>query len=274
MKKILTTLIIVAIIIGAMAMQTVSAASIKFTATPSATKVDAGKTITIDLKISDINAGELGINTLSCVFKYDENVFENVKITSKNNWSITYNDEKGNEQYGTLLAMLLSAGVKTDQEIGTITLKVKENAKGKTGNINFTKIASNDGKNDIPVADKAISIKVNGTASSGDGNGSNNQIDGNTEKDPGNSGNNQGGSQNTNNSNGSNNNSAKNETGLNIIGSNNNENKNNNKQQENISKGKLPQTGYYETAIIVAIVVAILAIIISYIKYQKYKETK
>lgn len=262
MKKTLTTLIIVAIILGTMAMQTVSAASIKFTAAPSATTVDAGKTITISLKISDIDAGELGINTLSCVFKYDENVFEDVKVTSKNNWSITYNDEKGNAQYGTLLAMLLSAGVKTDQDIGTITLKVKENAKGKTGNINFTQIASNDGTNNIPVADKTIAIKVNGTASSGgDGSGSNNQTGGNTVKDPNAS----------QNQNGNNNNTVKNETGLNIIGSTNNTNKN---QKENISKGKLPQTGYYETAIIVAIVVAAFAVIISYMKYKKYKETK
>lgn len=185
MKKLVSILSVVAILI--MLMPISMGASFKFTPTASQTRVEAGDTVTISLKLSEIDAGEKGINTFKCTFLYDKNIFEDVSVSSKNNWSITYNDQEGNPQYGTLLAVLISTGVSDDQEIGTITLKVKEGTQGKTGEITFTSVSTNDGKTEISETDKVIRITVNGSADTGnttDGNtqtGGNTQTDGNTQ---------------------------------------------------------------------------------------------
>ncbi len=162
MKKIMRIFatIIMAIILIGFSISTVEATKIKFNPVPSTVSADDGETIIINLKIEDIDAGDMGINTFKSVFKYDEEVFEFIKVENKNNWEITYNDEKNNEQYGTLLAVLVEEGVKEEQEIGQITLKVKEGNKGKTGHITFTEIASNDGSSLILDEDKTIEINI------------------------------------------------------------------------------------------------------------------
>lgn len=155
-------LIVIAILI--LGITSVSAASFKFTAAPNATTAKESETITISLKLSDIDAGELGINTFSAKLSYDQNVFDSVQVVSKNNWSITYNNESGNESYGTLLAVLLSTGVKTDQEIGEIKLRVKEGVKAQKSNISFTSVATNDGSETINESDKTVTIDIKGAS--------------------------------------------------------------------------------------------------------------
>lgn len=134
--------------------------SFKFSATPNSDIVVEGEIIKINLKISDINAGEEGINTVSFRFTYDENFFEDVSVNSKNNWSITYNDEKDNKERGRALAILLSSGITKDQEIGEITLKVKKNLTLKTGTIKFTEVSTNNGTSIIKEEDKTININL------------------------------------------------------------------------------------------------------------------
>ena len=170
MKKVVSILGIIAIICTLMPIS--MGASFKFEPTISATKVDAGSTITINLKLSDIDAGEKGINTFKCTFLYNKDIFEDVSVSSKNNWSITYNNQEGNPQYGTLLAVLIATGVTNDQEIGTITLKVKEGTEGKNGEISFTSVSTNDGEVEIPETDKVLTVAVNDpNAGSGSGQG-------------------------------------------------------------------------------------------------------
>lgn len=167
MKKIISTLIILAIAISMLA-NTVQAASFRFIATPNQTTVAKGGTVQISLKIADINAGELGINTVESMLNYDKEFFENIKIDSKNNWSITYN-----EGTGKLLAVLVTTGVSTNQEIGTITLKIKENPSTKTGKINFTEVSSNDGKNIIPTENQTVEINLVQEQTGGNSEGNN-----------------------------------------------------------------------------------------------------
>lgn len=241
MKKLLSSLIII-IMTLCILIPTVKGVNFKFIATPNATDVESGDTITISLKISDIDAGELGINTFKCLFKYDESIFEEVKITSKNNWSITYNDQKDNEEYGTLLAVLLSAGVTEDQEIGEITLKVKENSEGKTGNITFTEVSTNDGQVTITDTDKTIGINVAGEQNSEE----DNKEDNTEVQEPQNE----------------------------IKEDNNNTIINTIENDVTISKDPIPQTGNNETIMFVGVIVGVIVALITIIKYQKYKETK
>lgn len=155
-SKVILTLIAVL----ALGITSVKAASFKFTAAPNATTAKPEDTITISLKLSDIDAGELGINTFSAKLSYDQDVFDSVQVISKNNWSITYNNESGNESYGTLLAVLLSTGVKENQEIGEIKLRVKEGVKTQKSDITFTNVATNDGNEQINETNKTVTINV------------------------------------------------------------------------------------------------------------------
>lgn len=134
--------------------------SFKFTPAPSATEVKNGDTVKIALKLSDINVGDVGINTFSFKLNYDENFFENVSITSKNNWTITYNDEKDNEEYGKVLAILLVSGVTDDQEIGEISLKVKNNIEAKSGQVKFTEVTTNNGTSIVSETDKTVTVNI------------------------------------------------------------------------------------------------------------------
>lgn len=166
MKKLFIIFTILLLYMGILA-PTVKAVSFQFTPIPNKTNVKSGDTIMIDLKLSDIEVGKLGINAFSCNFHYDETIFENVQIIPQNNWSITYNEKKDDEKYGTLIAVLLANGVTKEQEIGRISLKVREDAKGKIGQIIFTQVATNDGKELIEEENKTIKITVKDDISQG-----------------------------------------------------------------------------------------------------------
>lgn len=143
----------------------VQADSFKFNATADKTQVQPGEEVVITLNLSDIDAGELGINTVEAKLSYDTNIFEEVTqedFKSLNNWSLTYNGEE-TEQKGKILGVIIASGVTEDQTIGTITLKVKEGVEYQTTTVKLTNIATNNGTDIINEEDKSISLEI-GTA--------------------------------------------------------------------------------------------------------------
>ena len=143
----------------------VQADSFKFNAISDKTQVQPGEEVVITLNLSDIDAGELGINTVEATLSYDTNIFEEVTqedFKSLNNWSLTYNGEE-TEQKGKILGVIIASGVTEDQSIGTIKLKVKEGVEYQTTTINLTNIATNNGTDIINEEDKSISLEI-GTA--------------------------------------------------------------------------------------------------------------
>lgn len=134
--------------------------SFKFDPEVNKTIVEEKDTVTIALKLKDINVGKEGINTFICKLKYDESFFEDVKISSKNNWSITYNNEKDNEEYGKMVAVILTSGVTDNQEIGDITFKVKSGVTTKFSEIEFTEISTNNGTEIVNEESKKIKIWI------------------------------------------------------------------------------------------------------------------
>lgn len=144
----------------------VNADSFKVILTPDKNKLKPGDEVEVKIKISDINIGESGMNTLEAKLVYDESIFEKVEqedISSKNNWSLTYNSEE-TEQKGKMLAMILSTGVKTEQEIGSIKLKVRKDltstTKTKQTEIKFNNISTNNGVSIINEENKVIPITL------------------------------------------------------------------------------------------------------------------
>ena len=138
--------------------------SFKATVTPTTAALKPGEEITVTVAVSDINMGENGINTLEGTIKYDTNIFESVKasdIQSFNNWSTTYNDEASTLN-GKFLAVNLSAGVKEDMNILSVTFKVKEDiGKTTTTQIDFKDVTSNDGKDLVNIGTKSVKLTIN-----------------------------------------------------------------------------------------------------------------
>lgn len=216
---------------------TVKADSFKFNVTANKTSLKPGDTVEINLNLSDIDAGDLGINTLEAVLEYDSDVFEEVtqsSLTSLNNWSLTYNSED-TENKGKFLAVIVTSGVKENQDIGKITLKVKNSAKTTDTTVRLKNVASNNGQTLIQETDKEITFKVTSTTNSGNSNTQNTPVT--------NTGNSSSG----------------------IIVQN---------QSTGQSTGKLPQTGIQNYMIYIAIGVLLIVCAIGYVGYRKMKNDK
>ena len=141
----------------------VQADSFKFGAKADKTSLKEGDTVTITLSVGSINAGELGINTFEAMLSYDKNIFEEVTesdFSPSNKWSITYNGNYSTNA-GKILGMILSSGVKEDQTVGTLKLKVKSGV-GEISNttVKLTEITTNNGSDLITDTDKEINFKI------------------------------------------------------------------------------------------------------------------
>lgn len=240
-KKIVTILLIAFLMLTA---TNVYAANDSFETTISASntqlKREATVTITIGLDKINITSGEKGIGGYTGNIKFDPNVLEYVSATGTEKW------DKPFYQDGAITAAVSDGEVvKTTQSIGSITFKVKKDAKlGDTtielenfsGSIGEVKVGE---ESDIPTGNKSIKLTVIDNS-----NGS------------GNSGNN-GGSSNTGNNKPNDNNSNKDDK-LNVIDT----------SKENIKDGKLPQTGSNDLILFVAIVGCIVLSIVLYSRFR------
>ena len=155
-KVILLSLVVAIIWVGQ-----VMANSFNMVVTPNTKTLKAGETVTVTIGLANIDAGELGINTVETQISYDSDVFETVtqdEVKSANNWSLTY---KGESNGGKILGVILASGVKENQEsIGTITLRVKASTTKKETTIKFTNVTTNDGTTLITDSDKEIKLQI------------------------------------------------------------------------------------------------------------------
>ncbi|MBP3255341.1 MAG: hypothetical protein J6M60_02480 [Clostridia bacterium] len=120
--------------------------------------------IKIDLNISNISVGNDGMNTIEGVLEYDEDLFDTVSTSSfsgKNGWTFTFNDTTTGKK-GKFVGMILSNGIKEEQEIGTITLKVRDSVKkaANATDIVIKDIATNNGTSLVFDQDKKISVPL------------------------------------------------------------------------------------------------------------------
>lgn len=277
MKKYIGIIIIICIFLFCF-FSVVNANSFKLLATPNKTTLKPGDEVEITLKLADIDIGTNGINAVEAKLVYNENIFETVTqndIKSMNNWGITYNGEN-TAQKGKILGIILSTGVKNDQEIATIKLKVKSNitsnAKTKETNINITNIITNDGSKLIYEEDKEIPITIefDGTAKDESYINIDNIIDNvddnnNNSNNASNSGNNNNNSDNVGVSANNNSNNANN-SNINI-----NNNKESTTAQRNTAEGNMPQTGTNEIIFIGMALILVVLGTAGYIRYRRIK---
>lgn len=125
MKKIISILLMVLFVIGSTKVQ---AANDSFGTTLEINHAQAKKgdniTVTIGLKDIDIKSGEKGIGAYTAGIQFDSSVLEYVSTDGTDKWEAPF------YQDGFITSNTKDAEVVTStQSIGTITFKVKENAK-------------------------------------------------------------------------------------------------------------------------------------------------
>lgn len=113
-------------------------------------KIEAGKTITINVSLCDINKN---VDTVIATIEYDKDIFEEPvedDFNPVNNWSYPiYNDENG------MFLIEKTGGTTTNETIMSIALKVKENVTAKTTTVSLT---------DIEAAGLGIDLALNKTS--------------------------------------------------------------------------------------------------------------
>lgn len=232
--------------------------SYSVTLVPDKTTIKAGDTISVAVKISDINiqTGEKGIGSYEATLVYDTNVFSSIQFVAVSNWDTPiYNIANGK-----------FASVRSDatcsnetQNVAIIKLTVKDNVTVGTTNISLTNIASSNGESTISSSNTSTTLNIvtnNSNTPSSDSNSNNNNNNSNNNNSTNNNNNNN----NQNNSSNINNNNQNNSSNIN----------NNTSNNSSSSNSNLPQTGEYDFIIIFAILLFTIICVYSFVNYKKY----
>lgn len=134
-----------------------SALSFTATMTPSSTTVAESTEFTVEIKVSNLDVGSNGINSLSGYLKYDSSVFETINessIEGLNNWTPKYNSENGK------ITLTKTTFVKAEEKVFQITFKTKAGVSGKTGSIAYNNIMASNSAQDISAADISTNITI------------------------------------------------------------------------------------------------------------------
>lgn len=135
----------------------VNALSFTATMTPSKTTVPESTEFTVSVKVSNLDVGANGINSLSGYLKYDDNVFEKIGDTSieaLSGWSVSYNAENDK------VALTKTSFVKTEESVFQVTFKTKSEVAAESGKIEFTNILASNSASDINASDISITINI------------------------------------------------------------------------------------------------------------------
>ncbi len=264
-RKIQIVFIIFAILITGMISNVFAAEEIytcTLTVEPDKTQIKAGETVTLSVKVSDINAGN-GIAIFNTIFEYDSNVFDlKAQADSNGNWTSTVLENS------ITFTKANYEATSENQEIGKIVLTAKDDATLGKQTVTLTKNEFSDSKT-FSVEDVSTTIEIVENTEEPDNpeepGDNENTTGGNNTNTPsgGNNTNTPTGGNNTNTPSGGNNtgkpsggNSSVNYSNSGIVNSGKSEN-------------SLPKTGTLQNLLIGGIVVAIVISVGFYIKYKR-----
>ncbi len=245
-KKCIILIIIITLLSISFTVNAAENDSYKIGLEPSKTTLNPGDTVTISLKISNINiqSGEKGIGSYEGTIVYDENVFEGLKMKGNDSW------DNPTENEGRF-ASVKSDGICTNesQEIAQITFTVKDNATIGNTKIQIKDFEGSNGVENIPTQDIELSVKIEKSDD-----GETNIVDDNTASGD-NNGTIVGG------------NSGNTSTGTTNSGNKGTTTTPTNVASKSASQSSLPYTG--SGNIIIFIAICIVIAIFSYIKYKR-----
>lgn len=155
-KKIFSIILIITIAILAMS-TVVSALSFTATMSTNSTTVPEATEFTVRIRVSNLDVGTNGINSLKGDLKYDTDVFEPISeasVEGLNKWSASYDSTTGK------IELTKNMFVSSTQEVLSITFKTKSGVTGKKGSIAFNNITASNSETDISATDISTSITV------------------------------------------------------------------------------------------------------------------
>ena len=140
----------------------VSASSFDVGVNPIEVTAKQGESIEVKVDLKDIDMKEKGINTLEGYINFDEDVVENVELETKNDWQIEYNKDSNSDLYGKFLMVKDIEGIKGNEEVLTLKIKVKDKVKKESTKVILKDLTSNDGENLVNIGNKEININFEG----------------------------------------------------------------------------------------------------------------
>ena len=140
----------------------VSASSFDVGVNPTEVTAKQGESIEVKVDLKDIDLKEKGINTLEGYINFDEDVIENVEVETKNDWQIEYNKDSNSDLYGKFLMVKDIDGIKENEEVLTLKIKVKDKVKKESTKVILKDLTSNDGENLVNIGNKEININFEG----------------------------------------------------------------------------------------------------------------
>ncbi len=140
----------------------VSASSFDVGVNPIEVTAKQGESIEVKVDLKDIDMKEKGINTLEGYINFDEDVIENVEVETKNDWQIEYNKDSNSALYGKFLMVKDIEGIKENEEVLTLKIKVKDKVKKESTKVILKDLTSNDGENLVNIGNKEININFEG----------------------------------------------------------------------------------------------------------------
>ena len=281
-KNLITILLVLSTIILVCSTNVSNAAdNAKIGLTADKTEAVAGDTVKITVKVKDITGITDGIIGLQGNLVYDNTIFESVTFANLNNWDKPdYNETNG--------SFLTSKGdfVKNDEDVFTISLKLKSDAKLGDTKVQLKDMQVADLDKEYTSTGAEITIKVVEKSTTNDDKGNSNDK-GNTDNggnsnDKGNTdnGGNSNDKENTDNGGNSNDKESTDNDGKSNGGSSQDSgtpttgDSTTKKTDDTISKGVLPKTGLNGNILVIAGMVFVLIGAISYSKYKDYKKIK
>lgn len=158
-KKVFKVLIMIMLLV--IAVSTVAqAASFTATMTPSSTTVAPETEFTVTVKISNLDVGNNGINSLSGYLTYDDSVFETINessIEGVNDWKPTFSSDNGR------ITLLKTQFVNTEEAVFQITFKTKSETdlkKKTSGIIKLSQVVASNSQDDITASDISTTITI------------------------------------------------------------------------------------------------------------------
>ena len=140
----------------------VSASSFDVGVNPTEVTAKQGESIEVKVDLKDIDMKEKGMNTLEGYINFDEDVIENVEVETKNDWQIEYNKDSNSDLYGKFLMVKDIEGIKENEEVLTLKIKVKDKVKKESTKVILKDLTSNDGENLVNIGNKEININFEG----------------------------------------------------------------------------------------------------------------
>ena len=152
-------LIIILVVLNSIVVNAAKIAELTFSS--NSQNVDINSEITIYLKLNSVSEIE-GLTGLSAILNYDKDIFELVKISGEEDWSVRIGEN------GKMTALSQVIGGESSGNIMKVTLKAIRKPEERTAAVELKNIMLTDGEVEEPHDDISYKINIRGQSTSPD----------------------------------------------------------------------------------------------------------